>query len=227
MRLWPTKIYLDVKSFFREGIKVTDSIYGVYCFTGFQGSGKTMNAVEFLLRNAPSGGAAKIHTNIDSLKIPHHYISCVSDLNPSWRDCFVVIDEVHKAYPKNCRTDMFFYSFLQESRKHHRVVIIITQEWKEVPMWLRRPCKLIVGNHRVIGNILCEEVQDARTMRWSEEENDYVCDTVQRNLKKWNKCVASLYDTEETIVWSQIRVPAVGLERKPEGSPAGLVASAL
>lgn len=201
VRLFPTKIYIDFISLFRKGIKVQDSIYGVYCFTGFQGSGKTMNAVDFLARNA-MGARKKIYTNIDSLKLKHDYINCVDDLNPAWRDCFVVIDEVHKAYPKNAKTDTKFYSFLQESRKHHRVVIIITQEWKEVPMWLRRPCKLIVGNHRLVRNILCEEIQDARTMRWSEEENDYVCDTIQKNIKKWNKTIASLYDTEETIQWS-------------------------
>lgn len=201
MRLFPTKIFVDVKSLFTRGIKIEDSIYGVYCFTGFQGSGKTMNAVDFLARNS-DGGRKKIYTNIDSIKLKHSFISSVSDLNPAWRDCFVVIDEVHKAYPKNSKTDQFFYSFLQESRKHHRVVIIITQEWKEVPMWLRRPCKLIVGNHRLVKNILCEEIQDARTMRWDEHENDYVCQTIQKNIKKWNKKVADLYDTEETIQWS-------------------------
>lgn len=200
VRLFPLKIFIDVKSLFRRGIKVRDSIYGVYCFTGFQGSGKTMNAVDFLIRNYD--GKKKIYTNIDSIKLPHTYVNSVGDLNPSCRDCFVVIDEVHKAYPKNAKTDQFFYSFLQECRKHHRVCIIITQEWKEVPMWLRRPCKLIVGNKRLIRNILCEEIQDARTMRWSEEENDYVCDTVQKNIKKWNKCIAEMYDTEETIQWA-------------------------
>lgn len=201
VRLFPTKIFIDISSIFRKGIKVSDSIYGVYCFTGFQGSGKTMNAVDFLNRNYSDD--KPIYTNIDSLKLPHERIKTVADLDPSWRDCFVVIDEVHKAYSKSSRTDPKFYSFLQESRKHHRVTIIITQEWKEVPMWLRRPCKLIVGNHRIIKNILCEEIQDARTMRWSEEENDYVCDTIQKNIKKWNKAVADLYDTEETIIWGE------------------------
>ncbi len=203
IRLFPLKIFIDEKSLIRKGIKVRDSQYGVYCFTGFQGSGKTMNAVEFLQRNAPSGGAAKIYTNIDSLTLPHTYISETGQLNPKWRDCFVVIDEIHKAYPKTAKTDRFFYSFLQESRKHHRVTIIITQEWKEVPMWLRRPCKLIVGNHRLVRNLLCETIQDARTMRWDEAENDYVCDTVQKNIKKWNKRIAEFYDTEETIFWNQ------------------------
>ena len=200
LRLFPTKIYLAVRTFFKKGIKITDNIYGVYCFTGFQGSGKTMNAVDFLLRNNKKG--AKIYTNINSLKLPHEHIKAVSELNPEWRDCFVVIDEIHKAYPKNARPDKFLYAFLQESRKHHRVVIIITQEWKEVPMWLRRPVKLIVVNKRLIANILCEQIEDARTMKWSEIENDYVCDVVQRNIKKWNKEIAEKYDTEETIEWA-------------------------
>lgn len=203
LRLWPTHIFIDLKSLFAKGIKVRDSVYGVYCFTGFQGSGKTMNAVEFAKRNFVDNKQFKngIKTNINSLKIPHQYVDSVDDLNPGWRDCLVIIDEVHKAYPKNAKTDQFFYSFLQESRKHHRVCIIITQEWKEVPMWLRRPCKLIIGNHRLFLNILCEEVQDARTMKWSEEENDYVCTTIQKNIKKWQKRIADMYDTEETITW--------------------------
>lgn len=198
IRLFPLKIFIDQMSLIRKGIKVQDSMYGVYCFTGFQGSGKTMNAVDFLARNR-DGGRKKIYTNINSLKFEHEYIDCIDDLDPTWRDCFVVLDEVHKAFPKNAPTHTAFYSFLQESRKHHRVTIIITQEWKEVPMWLRRPCKLIVGNHRLVRNILCETIQDARTMRWDELENDYVCDTIQKNIKKWNKITAELYDTEETI----------------------------
>lgn len=216
IRLYPTKIFLDVKSFVKKGIKVKDSIYGVYCFTGFQGSGKTMNAVDFLARNS-EGGRQKIYTNIDSIKLPHDYISSVSDLDPTWRDCFVVIDEVHKAFPKNSPTNKEFYSFLQESRKHHRVTIIVTQEWKEVPMWLRRPCKLIVGNHRLVRNFLIEEIQDARTMRWDETENDYVCQTIQRNVKKWNKEIADLYDTEETIYFDVKKKKSVGTSKKADG----------
>lgn len=201
IRIFPFKFYIDLKSFFRKGFKVKDSIYGVYTIVGFQGSGKTMFAVDFLLKNYIKG--KKIYTNIDSLKLEHEYINKVSDLNPSWRDCFVVIDEVHKAFPKNSKTDKAFYSFLQESRKHHRVCILITQEFKEIPMWLRRPMKLLIGNRRIFKNFIIEDIQDARTMAWDETQNDYVCETIQKNLKKWNKRIADFYDTNETIFFNE------------------------
>lgn len=202
VRLFPLDIYFYNDTFIKKGIKIEDSVFGVYCFTGFQGSGKTMNAVDFAVRNA--GAFRKIYTNINSLSLPHKYISCSADLNPDWRDCLVIIDEVHKAYPKNSKPDKKFYSFLQESRKHHRVCILITQEWLEVPMWLRRPVKLYVFNKRLIKNFYIENVFDARTMHWDEHENDYVCDLVQRNVKKWNLELAEKYDTNETIYWDTL-----------------------
>ena len=52
------------KTFFKKGFKVDKKPYGVYCFCGKQGRGKTYSVVEFLKEHKDM----KIFANIKSLK---------------------------------------------------------------------------------------------------------------------------------------------------------------
>ena len=45
------KIHIKVKTFLKRGFNVRKGIYGIYCYCGFQGDGKTYSCVEFVKDN--------------------------------------------------------------------------------------------------------------------------------------------------------------------------------
>ena len=140
MKILKTRIYL--KTFLKQGIKEKIDEWGVYFITGYQGSGKNYFAT-FMLTTIDD--SMKIYTNVKSLKMPNkkiEYFEKITDILENVEEnCVFLIDEVSKKYSKNSLPDKPFYSWLQQSRKRGRIVMLITQEWKEVPMWLRRPAR--------------------------------------------------------------------------------------
>ena len=78
-----------------------------------------------------------------SIKIPGYTIEYFDKIEEIYHDsdeyCIYLLDEVARKYDKNSKTDKHFYAWLNQSRKTHRIVIMITQEWKELPMWINRP----------------------------------------------------------------------------------------
>jgi len=63
------KIVLRIDTFFRKGFKKYDDNYGIYCFCGKQGDGKTYSVVDFLSETAKH---KKIITNVESLLKMQH-----------------------------------------------------------------------------------------------------------------------------------------------------------
>ena len=57
------KVKIKWKTFFHRGFKKETKPYGVYCYCGKQGKGKTYSVIEFLSNNKDK----KIYANINSL----------------------------------------------------------------------------------------------------------------------------------------------------------------
>lgn len=136
-----TKTYLDWTTFLLKKTPRIDDHFGVYCISGFQGSGKTYYAVSLAkdidLKNL------EIITNIHSLKLPHKNFNRIDEITSNFEQHkLYIIDEISSKYTKESRTDQKFYRWLQQTRKRKCIVIMITQEWKEIPTWLRRPVSI-------------------------------------------------------------------------------------
>lgn len=193
---------IKIDTFFKKGIASFNDSWGVYCVTGFQGSGKTYYAV-YLTYNFKDD--YKIKTNIHSLKIPNKKIEYFGKLDEIWdeteEDVLYIIDEVSKKYSKNSPPDKKFYSWLQQSRKRHRIVIMITQEWKEVPMWLRRPVRFMYHTRKfpLIPKIFITNVGDALNTVLNKDSMEWECPIIKTVIYKRTKFISSLYDTLEPI----------------------------
>ena len=192
---------IDWKSFTKPKVKTLDDHHGIYFVCGRQGSGKTYMAVNYA---KDLGKKITIVTNIHSLTIPHENFTLIDSIVTDTRNytCYI-IDEVSKKYPKNAPPDKAFYAWLQQSRKRKRVVILITQEWKELPMWLRRPTKYAITTRPVplIGRPLGFYLTtwgDGENMQLSEDM-EWECPPIKTIFHKRNKHVASLYDTFEPV----------------------------
>lgn len=194
----------DIKfnTFFKRGVPNFNDNWGCYCVTGFQGSGKTYYSVYLLLQLKQID--YKIYTNVRSLKLPGQdveYFEKIEEITSNIDENVIfVIDEVSKKYSKNSPPDKAFYSWLQQSRKRHRIVIMITQEWKEVPMWLRRPVRFMYTTRKVrFLPLFITSVGDALNTVFNTETMEWECPVLKYVVYKRTKEICNLYDTLEPI----------------------------
>lgn len=196
------KLKIDFQSFVKKGVPLVEDKWGCYFVTGFQGSGKTYFALYYLKRINKTN--YKIKTNIKSLKIPNREIKYFTKISEILEDVeenvIYIIDEISKKYAKNSSPDKPFYSWLQQSRKRGRIVILITQEWKEVPMWLRRPARFMFTTKKLpLLPIFYTTCGDALNQTLNELTLEWECPVLFIYIYKRNKSIANLYDTFEPI----------------------------
>lgn len=192
------KVKIDFISFFQRGIKNINSDFMIALITGYQGSGKTFYAIK---KMEDISGKMTIYTNIGSYKSRHHdihYFKNISELYDNHdMNAIFLIDELSKKYTKDSRIDKAFYSWLQQSRKHNRQVYLITQEYLQVPQWLRGVANLVYTTRKIpILPICCTSlgvpVLDEDTKEWGVSE-------MAVYFYKRTKRIARLYDTYELI----------------------------
>lgn len=192
------KLEIDTKSLFKKGVKKKYEPFGCFLITGYMGSGKTYFAVKFANDYKQK---YKIKTNIRSLKIPNAEIEYFTELSEIYNDneefVLYIIDELGKKYTKEAKADKDFYNFLQMSRKTKRIVLIIHQEYLQVPFWLRGVCYEVFTTKKIpIFNLFVTyrgiAILDEDTKEWTIDYNF-------RYIYKRTKDIASMYNTFETV----------------------------
>lgn len=200
------KYDIRFSTFLKKGLKRIDDRFGVWFITGKQGSNKSYFATYLLTRQSPNL-CNKVFTNVKSLKNSNfniEYFDTISELYTNTDEyCIFIIDEVSRRYDKNSRTDTQFYAWLNQSRKRKRIVILITQEWRELPMWLRRPAKYMFTSKptrllSIFGIYTCT-LGDAENLVFDKDEGEYNCPTLKQIYYRRNKKIADMYDTFEAI----------------------------
>lgn len=190
------------KTFFRKGFAPTRGKFGVYCYCGKQGSGKTYSAVEFILNNSH----LPIYSNVATIKgVDYTYFSGFDELL-KLRDksnCIIFYDEIFTALTKTSKINTDVLDFLSQMRKRRIIFITTAQEWLEINITLRRYCRYqIECSMRTIFRklgILIKRCYDAEQLKWSNEDNEYIAPLVETTISKCNVCVANSYDTFEQI----------------------------
>lgn len=204
MKIFNTDIRFS--TFFKKGLPRVDDRFGIYFVTGRQGSGKGYYSLMLLLQQ-DKNLCNKVYTNVHSLNVPGYDIYYFNKLNELYYNteeyCIFLIDEISRKYDKNSKTDTQFYAWLNQSRKRKRIVILITQEWRELPMWIRRPAKYMISTKKTyllnMFGIYTSIVGDAENMVFNKDEGEYECPPILKIIYKRNKKIADMYDTFEAI----------------------------
>lgn len=195
------KIRIKFKTFFRKGFAPKRGKFGVYCYCGKQGQGKTYSVVEFLRQQKD----IKIYSNIGSIEgIKYKYFNGFDELLNlrDKHDCIIVYDEIFTALTKTSKINTDVLDFLSQMRKRRIVFLTTAQEWLEINITLRRYCRYQIECHmfNFLGlGILIKHFYDAEQMKWSQEDNEYVAPLLETSISKCNVCVANSYDTYEQI----------------------------
>jgi hypothetical protein len=202
--IYCVKSHIKIKwrTFLKKGFKPNRGKFGVYCYCGKQGSGKTYSVVEYL-RSVPNN--KKIYANISSLNgIEYTYFNGFDELlklrNES--DCVIVYDEIFTALTRTSRINTDVLDFLSQMRKRKIIFLTTAQEWLEINITLRRYCRYQIDcrmRNIYISGILVKVFRDAERMKWDNLENDYIAPILETTISKCNVEVANAYDTREEI----------------------------
>ena len=200
IRFRHTKI--KFKTFFKKGFAPRRGRFGVYCYCGKQGSGKTYSVVEFLKQQSKD---MKIYANISTLKgINYTYFNGFDNLLKlrDEHDCVIVYDEIFTALTKSTKLSQEVLDFLSQMRKRRIVFLTTAQEWLEINITLRRYCRYQIEckMFNILGlGILLKCMYDAEQLKWSNDDNEYIAPLVETTISKCNVSVANSYDTFEQI----------------------------
>ncbi len=194
-------VKIKFKTFFRKGFAPKRGRFGVYCYCGKQGSGKTYSAVEFLLNNKDM----PIYSNVSTIKgVKYEYFSGFENLLKlrDKTDCIIFYDEIFTALTKSSKLNSEVLDFLSQMRKRRIIFITTAQEWLEINITLRRYCRFQIecSMHNFLGlGILIKHMFDAEQMKWSNDDNEYVAPLIETTISKCNLKIAESYDTFEQI----------------------------
>lgn len=192
------KIKIDFKSFLKRGIKPVDDDFFIRLICGYQGSGKTFLACKLAHENEDNRRIIK--TNIKSYHDRRKeiiYFDRVEDILDDTDDNITyIIDELSKKYTKDSKQDLRFYSWLQQSRKHKRHVYLITQEYIQVPTWLRGIANTVYTTSKIPILPIYKTSLGIPTLT---EEYEWALDEYLVIFYKRTKEISDLYDTFESI----------------------------
>lgn len=189
------------RTFFRKGFAPKRGQFGVYCYCGKQGQGKTYSAIEFLLQNSDM----PIYANIGTIKgVDYTYFNGFDELLKlrDKTDCIIVYDEIFTALTKTSRINTDVLDFLSQMRKRRIIFITTAQEWLEINITLRRYCRYQIECRmlNILGiGILIKRMYDAEQLKWDNLENEYIAPLLTTTISKCNVRVANSYDTFEQI----------------------------
>lgn len=194
-------IRIKFKTFLRKGFAPKRGKFGVYCYCGKQGQGKTYSVVEFLRQNKDK----EIYCNISTVQgIKYTYFNGFDQLLQlrDKHDCIIVYDEIFTALTKTSKMNTDVLDFLSQMRKRRIIFLTTAQEWLEINITLRRYCRYQIDctMRNIFGlGILIKRFYDAEQMKWSSEDNEYIAPILETSISKCNVCVANSYDTYEQI----------------------------
>lgn len=106
-------VHLDIKSFFKKGFTKIDSEFGLYCFCGKQGKGKTFSSCRFCIERLKHNEDTILITNVFSFKLPQFSDRVIYESNiftimeiairlkDAGKDVLIFYDEIFTIITKN------------------------------------------------------------------------------------------------------------------------------
>lgn len=222
---YTNKIKIKFKTFFKKGFKVNKGIFGIYCYCGFQGNGKTYSCVEYLLDNYSN---LQIFSNVHIKNINYTHFEGFNellllkdsiDMSNSLNNDFIIFkgskipfdrtkqivfvyDEIFSVLARGDKLSKPVLNFITQMRKRKFILLTTAQIWNDIPITWRRTtryqidCKLI----RFLGlNLLIKIFHDAEQMKWSNDEQEFIAPIISTTISHTRKFVADSYDTFEVI----------------------------
>lgn len=203
------KIQIKFHTFLKKGFSPNKDIFGIYCYCGKQGSGKTYSINEFIRDVLPKYDMP-LFANMGSLiDIDYTYINGIEDLLDlrSKTNICIVYDEIFTEISKLLKTDnkkaKDILDFLSQMRKRKMIMLTSCQEWRLLPLYFRLYCRYQINCSlkRVpfFKGILIKNIINADNIKWDDLEQDFVGELISNTITHTRLEIANSYDTYEQI----------------------------
>lgn len=208
------KVHVKYRTFKGRGFKLSRGNFGLYCYCGAQGKGKTYSLVEYLVDN---NDHIKVFSNILDIKnvsdITYYRgftglmkIKEALDKNeivvPPKKQLIIIFDEVFTEIQKNSKLGPEVMDFLCQMRKRKIIFLTTAQYWAELNITYRRFCRYQIDCNMIPilwSGILIKTFHDAEQMKWSNDDQDFVAPITETSITKIRKKIADSYDTMQRI----------------------------
>jgi len=193
---------VDVPSFLQPTLPLALGTFGVYCFTGKQGSGKTYSVNKFIRKHAKG---KKIYSNLTFEDLEYTKLESMEQMLAlkDKRDCYIIYDEIFTWMTKSTRISDDIQEFLSQQRKQNNIFITTAQEWLNIPIEFRRFVRIQIDCKTrplgKLGGIIIEKYYDAYNMAWDNLANEYVAPLITNKISKYERRFMITYDTNERI----------------------------
>lgn len=203
------KVKIKWKTFLQKGFTPHRGNFGVYCYCGKQGTGKTYSVVEYLHDNKDHievfCNISGIHgidytyfTGFDGLIKLKHMIDDGTLKYDQKKQLVFVYDEIFTELQKQSKLNKEVLDFLCQMRKRKIIFLTTAQEWAEIPLTFRRFCRYEIDckmYNLLFFGILLKNFKDAENMKWSDEEQEHIAPLISNTITKTRKKIANSYDT--------------------------------
>lgn len=209
VQLVKNKVIIRFDTFFRKGFKKYHDKYGVFCWVGKQGDGKSYSCADFITEIR---GNKKVITNQkkyadlnkDFCIYEPNFYTIISKFNDGTydRDYIIFYDELFTLLEKG-KLHKNILTFISQLRKREIYLLTTVQEWLDINVTFRRYVRYQIDcsmfNFLGLFALSINQIHDGYQMHWDNLENEYVAPVIKTTIKKCSKRIADSYDTFEVI----------------------------
>lgn len=180
---------------------------GSMVFCGFQGSGKTLSMIHYVIQIRREYPECAVFSNI-KLTIPHFpyaYFQTAEQLSTALNASFgakgkiILIDEAHLFFNKKSGISLDVLTAISQQRKDRTRIVFSSQIWEELDISLRKQVKDIVRCRKLF-NIQINVISDGETLTYDKQQSEYVAKKVRTEIFKHNDELYNSYDTRQKII---------------------------
>ena len=229
------------RTFKEKGARSVTGDFGVYCYNGSQGKGKTYSLTEFVYDNDDiivfsnypfhnkvikskyikniiyySGfdGLIDIKNKLDNKEL---------DVVIGKKQIVIIYDELFQELMRGDKLSKDVLDFLSQMRKRQIIFLTSAQYWSEIPITFRKfvsyqiDCNFL--NFPFLPfSLLVKTFRDGENMKWSNDDQEFIAPIIETTITKVRKSVFNSYDTMYRVSSHQVQLLDEEEEKQSDNS---------
>ena len=217
------------RTFKEKGARSVTGDFGVYCYNGSQGKGKTYSLTEFVydnddiivFSNYPFHNKvikSKYIKNIIYYSGFDGLIDIKNKLDKKELDdiigtsqIVIIYDELFQELMRGDKLNKDVLDFLSQMRKRQIIFLTSAQYWSEIPITFRKFVRYQIDcnflNFPFLPfSLLVKTFRDGENMKWSNDDQEFIAPIIETTITKVRKSVFNSYDTMYRVSSHQVRL---------------------
>lgn len=215
------------RTFKEKGARSVTGDFGVYCYNGSQGKGKTYSLTEFVYDNDDIIVFSNypFHNKVIKSKYIKNiiYYSGFDGLidiknkldNKELNDVIgnsqvvIIYDELFQELMRGDKLSKDVLDFLSQMRKRQIIFLTSAQYWSEIPITFRKFVRYQIDcnflNFPFLPfSLLVKTFRDGENMKWSNDDQEFIAPIIETTITKVRKSVFNSYDTMYRVSSHQV-----------------------